>query len=63
MTRIVDWKVLKTQIPYSRQHIKRLEDDGKFPQRVSLGDHRVGWVESEIEDWIQSRLRQREQLP
>lgn len=39
MTRIIDWKVLKTIVPYSRQHIKRLEDEGKFPLRVILGDN------------------------
>ncbi len=63
MTRIVDWKVLKTIIPYSRQHVQRLEDSGSFPLRVRLGPHRVGWVETEVEVWLQDRLRQREQLP
>jgi len=59
MTKIIDWKVLKTIVPYSRQHIKRLEDEGKFPLRVSLGDHRVGWVATEVEEWIQNRIRTR----
>jgi prophage regulatory protein len=63
MTRIIDWKVLKTIIPYSRQHIKRLEDEGKFPLRISLGEHRVGWVVDEVEGWIQNRLRKREHTP
>lgn len=59
MTRIIDWKVLKTIVPYSRQHIKRLEDEGKFPLRVALGQHRVGWVADEVETWLQARLRDR----
>ncbi len=57
--RIIDWKVLKTKVPYSRQHIKRLEDDGKFPLRVTLGACRIGWVETEVDAWIKQRMDQR----
>ena len=46
--RIVDWKVLKTMQPYSRVHIGRLEKAGEFPQRVQLGQNRVGWVYDEV---------------
>jgi len=57
--RIIDWKVLKEKVPYSRQHISRLEADRKFPKRVQLGECRVGWVESEVDDWIEERMRDR----
>jgi prophage regulatory protein len=50
--RIIDWKVLKTMVPFSRQHLHRLEKLGKFPRRVRLGAHRVGWWLHEIEDWL-----------
>jgi len=46
--RIIDWKVLKTMQPYSRQHIHRLEKAGQWPKRVKLGNNRVGWVYDEI---------------
>lgn len=63
-TELVDWKELKKVVLYSRQHIKRLEDEGKFPRRVPLGPHRVAWVRSEIIEWLSSRLRIRdEQAP
>jgi prophage regulatory protein len=39
-------------IPFTRRHLARLEDDGKFPVRVPIGQHRVGWVESEIDTHI-----------
>lgn len=35
--------------------IWRLEKDGKFPRRRQLSERRVGWVESEIDDWIKAR--------
>lgn len=46
---------------YSPQHIARLEAAGKFPQRVKLGHNRVGWVESEVQDWIKARIDARDQ--
>jgi len=33
----------------------RLEREGKFPARRKLSDNAVGWLESEIHDWITSR--------
>ena len=54
--RIIDWKVLKTMVPYSRQHIARLETVGSFPKRVRLGQCRVGWVYDEVVSWIEERM-------
>lgn len=45
---------------YSPQHIARLEEAGLFPKRVKLGNNRVGWVESEVQDWLQSRIDERD---
>ena len=59
MKRILSKKQLKDLIPYSPQHIARLEKAGKFPQRIKLGPNRVGWLEEEVMDWIQDRLDNR----
>jgi prophage regulatory protein len=40
----------------SASTIARLEERGKFPGRLRLGSHAVGWRAEEIEEWI-SRLR------
>jgi prophage regulatory protein len=47
-------------VPYSTVHIWRLEKRGEFPRRVPLGRARHGWVEDEIDDWIASRIAQRD---
>jgi prophage regulatory protein len=47
---------LSEAIPYSQNHIRRLEAAGKFPKRVQIGDNRVGWVRAEVEQWINDRL-------
>lgn len=46
-------------VPYSPQHIARLEKKGKFPTRIRLGGNRVGWVWFEIEAWILARMDER----
>ena len=43
---------MQRRVPYTNQHLKRLEKAGKFPQRVGLGEKRIAWIESEYEDWI-----------
>jgi len=61
--RLVSKKELKTVcgIPYTPQHIARLEAAGAFPQRIRLGQNRVAWVLAEVDDWITERLAQRGQ--
>lgn len=58
--RMISKRQLKELVLYSPQHVARLEKAGKFPMRVQLGPNRVGWVESEILDWLQKRLDARE---
>ena len=35
--------------------IWRLEQEGSFPHRRALGPNSVGWLESEIDHWLQTR--------
>ena len=48
---------LKKITGLSTRHIDRLEKAGKFPSRIQLGPRSVGWYESEIIDWINSKPR------
>lgn len=59
--RILSKRQVKEIVLYSPQHIARLEKAGKFPERVKLGPNRVGWVESEVLEWLEQRLAQREE--
>ena len=51
---------LKTEfgIPYSRQHLWRLQGSGQFPRAVKLGQCRVAFRVCDIEEWIQARFEQ-----
>ena len=46
----------------SRTSRWRLEREGKFPRRVQLSPGRVGWIGSEILNWIKSRPRVGEEV-
>jgi len=35
----------------------RMEQD-KFPQQINLGSRAVGWISSEIKEWIEERIRE-----
>ena len=48
---------------FSRAHIYTLMRSGKFPKAVRLGVRAVGWDSSEIDQWIDARLRARSETP
>lgn len=39
----------------SRSSIHRDEKAGAFPKRRKIGQHAIGWLESEINGWMKSR--------
>ena len=53
--RIITKKELRAIVPYSPQHILRLETTGKFPRRIRIGERRVGWRLSDVLAWIEAR--------
>lgn len=42
----------------ARSTIYELVSAGRFPPPIRLSDRTVGWLESEIEGWIASRVTQ-----
>jgi prophage regulatory protein len=59
--KLISYKGLseKRGIEYSRRHLQRLEDEKKFPKRVPLGENRIGWVVTEVDDWLAAKLAAR----
>jgi len=59
---VVSKKELRTVcgIPYSPQHIARLEKAGQFPKRIRLGQNRVAWLLAEVEEWLNVRIANRD---
>lgn len=46
---------VKRMTGLSRTSIWRYESNECFPKRRQLGPRRVGWVESEVLEWMESR--------
>ena len=60
--RLLSMKDVQKLTSYSRTHIARLEESGKFPKRVRLSPHprgRMAFVEGEVNDWIDKHISDR----
>jgi prophage regulatory protein len=47
---------VRKRVPYSRSTIYLKVSRGEFPAPIELGARAVGWLESEIDEWIESRI-------
>ena len=68
MSKLVTRRELKEVlgVPYSDQHLARLEAAGMFPRRLKLQAFRGGrvvWLEEEVLRWIEARSKQRDGAP
>lgn len=54
--RLLRFPMVQERVPYSHSTIYLLIKSGKFPKPVSLGGRAVAWRESEIDQWIESRI-------
>ena len=55
-TRILRLPDVKNRTGLSRSTIYALVKNGHFPKYISLGVRSVGWLESEVEAWIEARI-------
>jgi|25BtaG_2_1085352.scaffolds.fasta_scaffold20550_2 prophage regulatory protein len=54
LTEVIQTTGLARSSIYSRM------TEGSFPRPVSLGARSVGWVSEEIQDWVESRIQERD---
>ena len=59
--RILRYRDVIARTGLSRTTLWRLERRGEFPLRCQLSANAVGWVESEVEEWIAARTARRMQ--
>lgn len=62
-TTLITKKQLRAMVPYTPQHILRLEKKGRFPRRIRVGENRVAWLLTEIERWVADRVAARDRPP
>ncbi|ANI17533.1 AlpA family transcriptional regulator [Pseudomonas citronellolis] len=60
--RIIRLKEVIDSTGLARSTIYKYIGEGAFPKPVSLGDRCVGWVDSEVYDWILARIEERDSV-
>jgi prophage regulatory protein len=54
--KIIRLPIVKNRTGYSRSSIYAGIADGSFPAQIPLGARAVGWVEDEINAWVERRV-------
>lgn len=47
---------VKARTGLARSTIYLRISEGRFPKPVSLGCHAVGWIEAEVNDWLNQQI-------
>ncbi|OJZ12391.1 MAG: hypothetical protein BGP20_11670 [Thiobacillus sp. 63-78] len=55
-TRIISLREVLSRTSMSRSAVYALQKQGEFPKSVSITERRVGFVESEIDDWLKAKI-------
>lgn len=48
---------VKSRTGLSRSSIYLRMAQGNFPKPINLGDRAVGWLEAEIDEWLQQQIK------
>jgi prophage regulatory protein len=49
---------VKARVGLSRSSIYLRVAKGDFPQPISLGDRAIGWLQTEVDAWLNARIEQ-----
>lgn len=60
VNKILRLPIVKSLTGLSRSTIYIRISKGSFPKQIDLGPRAVGWLESEILEWIDERIQDRE---
>jgi prophage regulatory protein len=59
--RVLDRDGLREKgIPFTAMHLRRLVKAKRLPQPIHVGLNRLGWVEAEIDEWLNARVAERD---
>jgi prophage regulatory protein len=47
---------LRTKVGLSKSQIYKLIQQGEFPKQIKLGDKIAVWIDSEVEEWMSSKV-------
>ena len=56
-SRILKAKEVAERVSISTSQVYRLARDGRFPQPLKITENRSGWLETEVDQWIDECIR------
>lgn len=56
MQTILRLPAVKARTGLSRSTIYLRISEGRFPKSISLGGRAVGWIEAEVNDWLNQQI-------
>lgn len=59
--RILKLKEVMDCTALGRSSIYKYISEERFPKPISLGERSVGWIDSEVEEWILARIAERDE--
>lgn len=60
--KILKLKEVMSNTCLSRSSIYKYISEDRFPKPISLGARAVGWIDTEIDDWILGRIAERDDV-
>jgi len=55
--KIIRLPAVKDKTGISRSSIYLRMSKGEFPKSISLGDRAIGWLESDIKQWLEDKIQ------
>jgi len=52
---ILRWPDVHRIVKICRNTVRKMEREGRFPPRRALTDYSVGWLRSEVSEWVAGR--------
>ena len=60
-SKVLKVKEVASEISVSVPQVYKLVSLGKFPKQINLSDRASGWLRTEIDEWLQSRVDLRDE--
>jgi prophage regulatory protein len=57
--RLIRRRAVESRTGYKKSQLYDLVKAGRFPAPVPLGGRAIAWVEAEVDEWIDERIRAR----
>ena len=58
--RVLSKRAAAAKVNYSVPHIDKMVSQGRFPRKIQLGPNKIGFLETEVDEWIADRVRERD---